>query len=195
MTPVRRDLRQRRTDDSGFTLVELLIAAGLLVITIALVGSIMVSLVTTERTVAGVAAGTTGAQLTATAIDDRISQSSSFQVTTIGSDQMVIARVAGRDDDLSWECYAWYYSASGDGSIRYTTAPDGTVISVPTANQFATWNSLLDGVTREGTTPVFVASGDRLTTTFNAQAGTSDPVAIRLTSIGLTGVPEESTCF
>lgn len=195
MSAVTTVARRGRSDDSGFTLMELLVAAGLLVIVITVVGSIMVSLVTTERNVSSVAAGTTGAQVTATAIDERISQSSSFQVTTIGTDQLLVARVAGRDDDLSWECYAWYYSSSGNGSIRYTTAADGTSISAPTSNQLANWNSLLDGVTRNGITPVFVASGDRLTTTFNARAGNSDPIAIRLTSVGLTGIAEESTCF
>ncbi len=195
MTAVTAFVRRARSNESGFTLMELLIAAGLLGMVITIVGSIMVSLVTTERTVAGVSAGTTNAQVTATSIDERISQSSSFQVTTVGSDQLLVARVAGRGESLTWECHAWYYSATGAGSISSTVAPDGTTMVVPSAPQLATWSSLITGINRSGTTPVFQAAGDRLTITFDAAAGSSRPVAIRLTSIGLSGIAEESTCF
>lgn len=192
----RTDFAHRlRAEQSGFTLMELLVAASLLGLTITLVGTLMVSLVTTERTVTGVTAGTTNAQLAATSIDARISQSSSFQVTDVGADQMLVARVAGGAAALDWQCFAWYYSSAGEGSIRTVSAPDGSTIALPDATALDSWSSLITGVSPPAGGTVFTANGPQLSITFDVAAGTSPPVAIRLTTIRLSGVAEEATCF
>jgi prepilin-type N-terminal cleavage/methylation domain-containing protein len=192
-----RRLRPHRPDhdDRGFTLVELVVASALLGLAMTVIGSMMMSLFSTERTVSGLNTGTNAAQLTATAIDDRISQASSFDVTNVGADQLLVARVAGRDEQLTWQCYAWYFSVADGGSIRYTVAPDGTAMGVPSASALATWSELITGVSSSAGAPVFDASGLRLSIAFDADAGSSPPIAIRLTSVRLDGVTEASSCF
>ena len=181
--------------DEGLTLIELIVAAALLGLVFTALGGILISLLVTERTVAGVAQGATAAQLTATSINERIRNSSEFAVTTVGGDELLVARVAGTADDLEWTCHAWYYSAADDGQIRSTSGPDGTEISVPTAAALAEWTLLLDGVTPVAGSPVFTPSGSRLEVRFDATAGESPPIAIRLTAVGLTATAEGASCY
>lgn len=194
MSTAQPTARRGRSTDEGFTLVELIVSGALLSIAILVVGSMMMSLFSTERTVSGLTQGADQAQLTATSIDERVSQASSFSLTDVGDDQFLVARVAGRGDDLSWECFAWYYSAADGGSIRYTVAPDGTAMTIPTSSQLATWPTLIEGVAAPDGDPVFEIAGPRLTIAFDADAGNAAPVAIRLTSVRLEGVTEEETC-
>lgn len=195
MISVTSASRDRRADDRGLTLVELVVAGSLLSLVLVVVGGMFVSLVNAERMVTPQSQGTTAAQLAATSIGSAIRNSSEFRITDVGTDQLLVARVAGNDDAIEWSCRAWYYSSTGVGEIRTTAVPDGTAIVAPTTSQLATWTQLIEGVSPPTGLPVFAQAGAALTVAFDADAGDSPSVAIRFTAASLTSVGEELTCF
>ena len=188
-------LRRLLRDDSGFSLMEMLAASAIFaLITTGIVGVILVS-TNAQRTVSVVTASTTDAQLVANELDNRIRNSSEFQVTTSGTTQLVVARVAGTGTTITWRCYGWYYSATDGGVIRMTSTATGTKITMPTAAQAATWTLLLSGVAPRTGTTVFSAVDNQLSVAFNATTGNRPPVAIDFTTARLTTPTEALTCY
>ena len=192
---LRRDPAAR---DSGLTLVELVVASALLGLVISVIGGIMISLLTTERSVTGLTEGATSAQLTATTIGDQLRNSSGFQLVEVDDpdDQLLVARVAGSASDLTWRCVGWYVDTSGDGQIRTTTTADGVAIDPPPTAELDDWTLLLDGVSAPDGLTVFTEAGPRMEVRFDAMTEDDGlPVAIRFTSARLTGVEEGESCF
>lgn len=178
--------------ERGFTLVELLIYGMLLIIVLAIVGSMLASETTTSKTVNAVTTASTAAQLAANSVGKGIRNSSDFNLTTpTGTDQLLVARTAQGGATISWVCAAWYYSAAGGGTIRYTTSTTA-IPAVPTAAALAGWTLLDSGVAPASGTTIFSANGAALTIAFKGLAGSNAPVAISSSAYsraGSTGVP------
>jgi prepilin-type N-terminal cleavage/methylation domain-containing protein len=193
MTIARRPERARR--DDGFTLTEMLVASALFSLVILVAGGIFLGQFRAQQQVSAITSTTTDAQLAGTTIDNGIRNSSGFKLTAAGSDQMLVARVAGGGATLQWTCQAFYYSSSAH-TIRTTTATPGTPMAVPTASQQSTWTLLVDGVMPRAGTTIFSASGAKLSVSFNATTGEDyRPVAITFSSSPLAGVTENTTCY
>lgn len=187
-------MKARARRDDGFTLTEMMVASALFSLVAAVAAGILISTILTGQQVATVAATTSNAQLVGASIDRGILNSTGFEVTDAGADQLLVARVAGGDTTLQWTCHAWYYSAAGDGSIRTTTTEPGTHPAPPTAAELETWTLLLEGVEPRGGA-VFARSGDTLTVAFDAIVRDGKPVAIQFATAPLPGVKEDSSCY
>jgi type II secretory pathway pseudopilin PulG len=178
--------------EQGFTLVELLIYSLLLIIILGIVGAMLASTVSTSKTVDSVTSASTAAQLASESVVRGIRNASDFSLTTpTGTDQLLVARTALGGATISWVCVAWYYSAAGGGTIRYTTSPT-TIPSTPTAAQLASWQLLDTGVAPASGTGIFSYTGAQLNLAFNGLAGTRPAVSITSSAIsraGSTGVP------
>jgi prepilin-type N-terminal cleavage/methylation domain-containing protein len=181
--------------DDGFSLIELLAASMLFAVIFTVIGSIFVSLIQTQATVDSVTTSSSTGQIAASSIENGIRNSSEFDLTAVGSDQLLVARTAGSGTTLTWYCTAWYYSAAGEGSIRMRTTT-GVAIGTPTSAQLATWTLLLEGVEPRTGTTIFSAAGPQLTVSFDATADDTDnATAIEFTAVPLTGTSEASTCY
>jgi len=190
----RRALTRVRRDD-GFTLPEMIVASALFSLVILVAGGIFLGQFRAQQQVSAVTSTTTNAQLAGSVIDDGIRNSSGFKLTASGSDQLLVARVAGSGTTLQWTCRAWYYSASAH-TIRSTSTTPGTPITIPTAAQLAAWTLLVDGVQPRTGTTIFSTSGATVSIAFNATTGsTYKPVAISISTSPLAGVTENSTCY
>jgi len=178
--------------ERGFTLVELLVYGMLLVLVLAIVGSMLASMSTTSKAVNSVTAASTAAQLVADSVERGIRNSSDFHLTTpAGTDQLLVARTAQAGATVTWLCAAWYYSPAAGGTIRYTTSTTA-IPAIPTAANLANWTLLDTGVAPASGTSVFSANGAALTIAFNGLAGSNSPVAISSSAVsraGSTGVP------
>ncbi len=191
MTALLRRLRR----DEGFTLTELLVSSALFSLVVLVAGSIFIGQTSAQQQVSAITGATVDAQLAGTTIDAGIRNSTGFELTPTGSDQLLVARVAGRADSLQWTCRAWYYSAS-ERSIRMHSSTPGTPPTAPSPTQLATWTLLADGVYPTSGTTIFTASGDTLTVSFRAETDEDNrPVAIELSSAPLAGVTENATCY
>jgi prepilin-type N-terminal cleavage/methylation domain-containing protein len=184
-----------RREDSGFTLTEMIAASAVFALIMTGIVGVIISTTTAQRTVSTVSASTTDAQLVANQIDNRIRNSSEFQVATSGTTQLLVARVAGTGATITWRCYGWYYTAANGGAIRMTSTAEGTKITMPTAAQASTWTLLLSGVAPRSGTTVFSAVDNQLSVAFNATTGGRQPVAIDFTTARLTATTEALTCY
>jgi hypothetical protein len=176
-----RSRPRRRSDDSGLTLIELIVAASLAI----LAGTVLVGVFSmtqrTEATIRTTASATTTGQFVSSTIDRAIRNSEAIDVVPIGSDLLVRARTIGSGSDASWRCAAWYYSAA-DSTIRQTSSP--ALISAPTAVVQRSWTLLAGGVSAIPSTPVFNVStslggGQTLSFAFRISAGTSPAVSFQ----------------
>jgi Tfp pilus assembly protein PilW len=186
--------RPAESREAGFTMIELVVAAMLFVVVFTVVGGIFLSLVRTQQTVDVLTGSANSGQLAANSIENGIRNSSDFQLSAVGSDQLLVARTAGSGTTLSWACTAWYYSAAGDGEIR-STRTTGAAIDAPTSAELADWTLVLEGVAPSAGSTIFSVSGPQLTVSFEATAGDHSATAIDFTVIPLTGVTGVSTCY
>jgi hypothetical protein len=182
-----------RTDERGLTLIELLVYMVLLVLVLIVAGGFLGSTLIQSKTVRAVDDNSTAAQLVADSIESGIRNSSDYSLTSpVGTDQMLVARVASKGATLSWSCAAWYYSAA-EGSIRMTRS--STQIVAPTTAQFATWTLLHAGVHPISGTTIFTTSGRRLTIAFNGLTDGYPPVAITTSAFSRAGATGSVSCF
>jgi Tfp pilus assembly protein PilW len=191
MTAARPSTESR---EAGFTMIELVVAAMLFVVVFTVVGGIFLSLLRTQQTVDVLTGSANSGQLAANSIESGIRNSSDFQLTAVGSDQLLVARTAGSGTTLSWACTAWYYSAAGDGEIR-SMRTTGAAIDAPTSAELADWTLVLEGVVPSSGSTIFSVSGPQLAVSFEATAGDHSATAIDFTVIPLTGVTGVTTCY
>lgn len=181
--------------DGGFTLPELIVASALFSLVILVAGGVFLGQFQAQQQVSAITSTTTNAQLAGTTIDSGIRNSSGFKLTASGSDQLLVARVAGGAASIQWTCQAWYYSASAK-TIRMTSATPGTPMAVPTASQLSTWTLLVDGITPISGTSIFTVTGANVAVAFSATTNSQNrPVAIDFSSSPLAGVTENATCY
>ena len=182
-----------RTEDRGLTLIELLVYMLLLVLVLIVAGGFLGNTLIQSKTVRAVNNNSTVAQLAADSIQAGIRNSSDYSLTSpVGTDQMLVARVASKDATLTWSCVAWYYSAA-DGSLRM--ARSSAQIIAPTTAQLATWVLLHDGVLPISGTSIFTTSGRKLIIAFNAQAVGYPPVTVNTSAFSRAGATGSVSCF
>lgn len=179
--------------DSGFTLVELMITVALLAGVFLIIGTVFVSMFSTQRIVSSITTTTSSAQQTADLIGDAVRNSSAVRVSVANGNELLVMRTASESAVVTWSCVGWYYDGAADTLYRKTTA-DGTTISAPTtASQLATWAPMLSGVTPRATT-VFTLDGSKVTIGFDAAAPGQIATAIQTSAVTSTGVTGVSTC-
>lgn len=184
----------QRRDDAGLTLIELMVAGLILSIVLLAIGGMLISILTTQRTVANVTQTTTTAQATATAIVAGVRNASDVRLTTpTGADQLLVVRTANSDDTISWSCRAWYYEAS-TGTIRSMTTP-GARIPAPTAPQLADWAVVATDVTPRTGSGIFSVITGGIGISYNAEVSDGAPVAIQTSAIKRSGVAEVGSCY
>ena len=186
-------MNRLRTDERGLTLIELLVYILLLVLVLMVAGGFLGNTLIQSKTVRAVNNNSTVAQLAADSIESGIRNSSDYSLTSpVGTDQMIVARVASKGTTLTWSCAAWYYSAT-EGSLRM--ARSSTQIVAPTTAQLAAWTLLHDRVFPISGTSIFTTSGRRLTIAFNGQAVGYPPVAINTSAFSRAGSTGSVSCF
>jgi len=199
MSALTRRLARLRDDESGLTLVELLVTSLLFALVGGVIAAIFISTLKVQQTVTGVSTSANTAQSAAATIDASLRNASGYSLTASGSDQLLVARVAGAGSTLSWTCKAFYYSASA-GTIRMSSGAVGTKITVPSASVLATWPVLSTAVSpRTGSTIFTDVDGVSLTTSYDV-TGASKKVAIQFTSsrpigVAATTLAESDKCY
>lgn len=190
------------TSERGFTLIELLVYVLLFGLVLSIAGGLLINSMKTSKTVRSVTEASTAGQLVAHSVEKGIRNSSDFKLTSpSGNDQFLVARTALGGATLDWACAAWYYSATGNGSIRYKFS--STAIPAPaTAADLASWTLLDEGILpkiAEGTPPmpvhVFSFTGEKLAISFSSLAGDHPPVDITSSVFGRAGASGSLACF
>jgi prepilin-type N-terminal cleavage/methylation domain-containing protein len=181
-------LRARLRADGGFTLVELVVASGILAIILLAVGGLMFSTTMTQRTVSAVNDASSSAQTVADGLRTELRNAAEFRVTTVDThDRLLVARIAGTGTSTTYTCRAWYF-ARDEQQVRSRSWPVAGSTALPTTPAAVeTWALLLDGVTPHApSTDVFgTPTGGKVEIAFEvASDDRNEPTAIRFTAVG-----------
>ncbi|KGJ82344.1 hypothetical protein GY21_00815 [Cryobacterium roopkundense] len=185
--------RRHKESEHGYTLVELIVYSSLLIVVVSVVAGLFISGLTTTNRVQAMTAATTSGQVVVDSVETNVRNASGFRLTTpSGSDQLLVARTAKRDEALSWQCVAWYYSAAGNGSIRFKQSP--WEILTPTPAELLTWTLVQRGIKPVPGTPIFSSTGQQVTMKFNSLVGVHPPVMISSSATSRAGAPGSPIC-
>ena len=182
-----------RRGDGGFTLVELLVYVALLALVLFILGGMLISGLTAERSVTRASDETRLGQLISRSVDKGIRNATAFKTVSVGSDQILLARsavvdIAGTTTTATWRCMAWYYRASDGAFFGVTTA--GAVLQpgtpVALAIPLTAWTYYGSGVKQvsggttvfSGSEPAFSSAAQPLKLTFQVAVENAPPVQI-----------------
>lgn len=188
-----------RSSDRGFSLIELLIAMSLFAVVITVVGSIIVSSLTADRTVREVTGTTTNGQLIVNVIEETVRNSTAVSVDP-DPDGVSVFAVARTTAGGTARCQAWFYD-NEVGTVFQRSAATAIVPPSP-GSVSADWTAISSGIApiedNSGTlVPVFALDGTRgLAVSFSVDGG-SGTSSLFITTV--TGRAPQSnvspTCF
>ena len=188
-----------RSSDRGFSLIELLIAMSLFAVVVTVVGSIIVSSLTADRTVREVTGTTTNGQLIVNVIEETVRNSTAVSVDP-DPDGVSVFAVARTTAGGTARCQAWVYD-NEVGTVFQRSAATAIVPPSP-GSVSADWTAISSGIApiedNSGTlVPVFALDGTRgLAVSFSVDGG-SGTSSLFITTV--TGRAPQSnvspTCF
>lgn len=147
-----------KANDAGFSLIELLVASALGLIVLSIVGGMVISSVTTERTVNDSTTSSNLGQLALSSVSHGVRHASALSLLEPTVDTQVLMALIV-DDVLAVpataHCEAWFVGA---GEVR-TTRSD-TAIAIPSGSaDVVDWTLLATDVEKVGAAPVFTTPG------------------------------------
>lgn len=170
--------------DRGFTLVELLITMGLFAIIMTIVGSMIVSSLTADRTVRDVTSSTTNGQLAASVITQTVRNSTAVQVVPVTGQQSVTIRLRTTAGGAA-RCHAFFFDATLGQIFQRTST---SAITAPTPGAVGSeWDVVSAGIVpRTGNggaaIPVFSAQGTRGVALSFSVEGDTGPASLIVTA-------------
>lgn len=122
-------MRRRRPtdlrDDSGVTLAELIVYSLLLAIVVAIVGTVLIRTLMTERDTAAVSQANNASQVAFSQLQHDLRNAASAKVSGSGHLLVVTTRVATKTSDNEWKCVG-YYLDDATGDLRRVADAGGT---------------------------------------------------------------------
>lgn len=186
-------VERRPSDERGFTLVELIIYSGLLLVVLTIVGSLLINAVRGQELVTTSSQATETGQLIARSVKQGVANASDMQTTLLtGGDEILIAHTRSTGALNSWYCQAWYFDAAGTGTLYMKRTPTMATI-LPNAPGPG-WTLLAEGVSVRGTR-IFNPSGLAISLTLTVDAGDRPPVLISTTTRQRVPRSESTACF
>jgi len=198
---IRRRKHSIHEDESGFTLVELIITSSLSVMVLAIAGSIFIAGLRTQEAAKSVTDAANTAQLIVRSIQAGVKNASAISVTSnaVTGTQLLMARTVSTDPNSSAaSCQDWYYTPSSGGFLYTRRTTPATPISIPVNGPQGSWTLLGTGVmpADAATGKVFNApSGDRVELRFSVSAGSHPYVLINTMNYRTQSTTLSLPCF
>jgi len=181
--------RPEGRDDSGITLVELLIYIMLAVVVFTIVGSILINSFRAQGQVRDGAQSASTAQLVAESVGQGVRNASALEVTTPGAGTtMLRTRSIDGSSSGAWYCQAWVWSG---GELRTTRS--STAIPAPDAATLSTWTLLASDVAAVGSTPIFSVGADERSLNVSLTVANGETVPILIDSVMVAQQPIPAT--
>lgn len=155
-------MNRQRSDDSGVSLIELLVYMFLTTIILGATTLILINSLTTQKAVTSVTEATNRGQTMGTTIERAMRNALAFDLNVDGTELRVRTSFAGNR-----ACQAFSLT---DGQARMYMSSS----ALPASTSWGDWEQ---GISRDGTTPYFSDSGSTVTYTFKIQTD-SAPVRI-----------------
>lgn len=188
-----------RVNDRGFSLMELLIAMSLFAVIVTVVGSIIVSALTADRTVRDVTGSTTDGQLVVNVIEQTVRNSTAVFVDP-DADGVSVFAVARTTAGGTARCQAWFYD--NEAGAVFARSSSVTIVPPTPGSVGSDWTQLSAGIApiedNAGTAvPVFALDGTRgLAVNFSVDGGAGVSSLFITTATGRAPQSNVSpTCF
>ena len=188
---------KKSADDSGFTLVELLVYCVLSVVVLGIVASLVIAGIRGQTAVGISTTGTNNVQSVSNVIGADVRRASYIRVATVGDDNMVTLRVKSSAESTTYTCVSYYWSKSRK-EVRSKTST--SAITAPTASTITSWNLVASKISQTGTSAVI--SGDGTTNsayvnlTFTIVADTQSDATTTVKTYPRTPISTDATpCF
>lgn len=191
----------KRAEESGFTMIEMLMYMTLSVIVAVVAGGILISGLRTQGTASNVTAAANTAQQIVRSVQSGVRNASAVTVTSnsIAGTQLLLARTIGNDpNSTAASCQAWYYTPLNGGAVYTTKTTPASVISLPAVGPQGIWTILGVGITPSDpvTGNVFNApNGSRVELKFDVSAGTHPYVLINTVTYTPQSTMVSAPCF
>lgn len=196
--------------EAGLTLVELLIAATLSLVVLAILGGLFLSAAQTQSSVRSSTQASDLGQLIARSVSQGVSNATALQVQTDSATgaQLMVARIYGMDPAVDptqgstagSSCQAWFYSPLAGGAVYTKRTTPAAAIAMPTGTPDASWALIGNGLeVQVGAAPsalIFsTPSGTRVDLKFDVLNGKDNPVHIETTATIPNPTTESAPCF
>ena len=158
----------RAGDDSGLSLVELLVATMLSLFLLALIAGLFIRSMQANASVRATTAGTNAArvqfdaiqQAVRLAVETDVRAGATYTVASASGEGDLLIVKTRRNEGVvaaaaTWRCMGWYLTP--DGTLRALSRPTPTSGVAATAGDPASWPVVAQDVTRLGSAPPFVA--------------------------------------
>jgi hypothetical protein len=192
---------QRDGRENGFSLAELLIYMGLLVLVVTVAGGLLINGLKVQETTQSVTSAANTAQQIARSVEGGVRNASAATVisdVTAGT-QLLIVRTIGSDpNSTAASCQAWYYTPLNGGAVYTKRTVPAALITLPSGGPQGAWSLLGKGVSPADpvTAKVFNApSGSRVDLKFSVTAGSHPYVLINTTTYTPQTTTVSSPCF
>ncbi len=173
-----------RRDDAGFSLVELLVSMTLFAVVLTIVGNVIVSALTADRTVRDLTGSTTDGQLVTNVIEQTVRNSTAVRVITDVDGISAFATVRTTAGGAA-RCHAFFFDAGESAIFERTSA---TAITAPIAGAVGSeWTVVSEGIVPidDGSgspLPVFALEGTRSLAVNFTVDGASGPASLFVTT-------------
>lgn len=178
------------SNDSGITLVELLVYMLLAVVVLVIVGGILINGLRVEAQVRDGVSSASSVQLITQSLGRGIRNASALDVTSPAADTTLLRTrsIDSNVDGATWRCNAWHVST--DGELRWTVS-DGPISATPSESELEGWTLLGTSLTPRDARPILEYNGAErsVTIAFSAQAGDGAPVIVDTTIVSRQPVP------
>ncbi|WP_426516260.1 hypothetical protein ACPPVQ_16750 [Diaminobutyricibacter sp. McL0618] len=196
--------------DAGLTLIELLIAALLTLLVIAMVGGLFVGASRTQNTVRSATQAADLGQLISRSIEQGVNNATalSVQVDSTSGSQLLLAREFSMDPNVDptqgassgTSCRAWLYTTALGGAIYTKITTPAVPIVMPIGTPDSSWTLIGNGlqvqVDASPSALIFAApNGTRVDLKFDVTTGTGQPVHIETTATIPNPTTESAPCF
>lgn len=185
---MNRFSRLRRAE-GGFTLVELLVAAALMVLVSVVIGGILINTLNAEKTVRTTTHAASAGQLVATSIERGVRNADQLRLDASGGEYFLTAHTAAGGTTLTWNCQAWFI---GGGAAYTRVSP--SAIARPSVADLTGWTELATGLAPSGSAAILSRDDRRIHITFEVAAGDAQPVLISTSAVSRQTVTEGTLC-
>ncbi len=177
-------------DDTGMTLVELIVYSVLMVLVAAIVGTTLVQTMWVQHHITGTNDANNFAQTHLSAMELGVRNASEIRVSSDGRLLVVKRRSTAQSDANAAVCSGWYLDPAGDlrAVTQAATGTPRTVAAVANPSNAASWPLAVDGARPPASGKAFALSGSTVTiavevdttrnrppVTFRTQAAQRDP--------------------